>query len=79
MEAKNKISESKRFILACIMIFAGIVLLFLSFYTHPIGEITSSVLGASGELFVFAGSLLSLDSYVNWKIHKYLTDNDKKE
>lgn len=72
----NKI-ETRRFWLACCMIVAGIILLFLGFYTEPTGTISSSVLGAAGEIFVFAGSLLSLDSYVEYKIRKQI--KEKKE
>lgn len=73
----NNTMETRRFILACVMVFAGIIMLFWGFYVEPLGSISSSVLGASGEVFVFAGSLLSLDSYVNWKITKYINNKDK--
>lgn len=82
MNDKNKQNakvEEKRFALACVMIIVGIVLLFLGFYADPIGVISASVLSGTGELLFFAGCLLSLDSYVNFKINKLFNDKEKKE
>lgn len=75
-EEKNKM-EQKRFILACFMIALGITLLFWGFAVDPKGIISASVLSGSGEILFFAGCLLSLDSYVNFKINKYIHNNTK--
>lgn len=69
--------EKKRFWLAAAMIVAGITMLFIAMYIDPKGEISSTVLGGVGEIFVLAGSLLSLDQYVTYKMKKFI-DNEKK-
>ena len=51
------------------LIIAGIVLLFMGFYTAPPGEIHDSVLIAYGEISTFAGSLLGLDYHYKYKTH----------
>ena len=48
-------------IIATVIIFAGVVLLFISFYTPPRGDISNSVLVSFGEISTFAGSLLGMD------------------
>lgn len=73
----NSKMETKRFALACIMIAFGIALIFWGFYVPPIGVISSSVLGASGEILFFSGCLLSLDVYTTWKIHRYIDKKDE--
>lgn len=77
-EKLNSKMESKRFTLACIMIACGIGLIFWGFAVEPVGIISASVLSGSGEILFFAGCLLSLDSYVNFKINKYI-NKDKNE
>ncbi len=68
--------EKRRFWLAAMLIVAGATLLFLNMYLEPRGKIDGSVLGAAGEMFVLAGALLGLDSYVNYKIKKYIGINN---
>lgn len=48
-------------LIATVIILAGMVLMYISFYTDPEGEISESVLVACGEAFTFAGSLLGMD------------------
>lgn len=76
-EKLNSKMESKRFALACIMIACGIGLIFGGFAVDPVGIISASVLSGSGEILFFAGCLLSLDSYVNFKINKYIHNGTK--
>lgn len=47
--------------IAFVLSLAGVVLLFLGFYAPPIGQISSGVLLAFGELSTFAGALLGID------------------
>lgn len=43
----------------------GLVLLFMSFFAPPEGEINSSVLYAFGEISLFVGSILGISVHVN--------------
>lgn len=54
-------------IIAVILVFAGIALLFLGFFAPPSGEIHNSVLIAYGEASTFAGSLLGIDYHYRYK------------
>ncbi len=64
-----------QFILAIIVILAGLVLMFMGFYAVPIGEISASVLTALGECFTFGGSLWGIERTYHYKTaeleHKY--------
>ena len=76
--AKEKESiDTRRFWLGATIALCGVAMLFVAMYIEPKGEISGTVLGAAGEMFVLAGSLLGLDSYVNYKIKKYI-DQERK-
>ena len=77
METKDAKIESRRFWLGALLIAAGVAMLFIAMFIEPKGEISGTVLGASGEMFVLAGSMLGLDSYVNYKVKKLINQNDK--
>ena len=76
----NRISQSTKLtiqvILAVLLVIAGIVMLFLGFYTTPTGEIHDSVLIAYGESSTFAGALLGIDYTYKYKMY---VARDKKE
>ena len=65
-------TDSKKFWLGAILALLGVAMLFVGMFIDPQGEVSGSVLGAVGEIFLLAGSLLGLDSYFNFKIKKYL-------
>lgn len=74
--------QDREFILACILVLAGIVLIFLGFFIDPEGEISPSVLTAFGEILTFAGSVIGLDFSYRGKIANREKDNEdttKKE
>lgn len=56
--------------LGIILVVAGLTLLFLGFYAHPIGDITNSVLVAYGEVSTFAGALIGVDYSYKFKTLK---------
>ena len=68
--------DDKKFLLGAILAILGVAMLFVAMFIDPKGEISGSVLGAVGELFVLAGSLLGLDSYFDFKLKRYLKKND---
>ena len=57
---------------------AGIVLLFLGFYAHPIGDITNSVLVAYGECSTFAGALIGVDYSYRYRTFKFEEEEKTK-
>jgi len=74
--------DTKLTIQVCLSIFliiAGIVLLFLGFYSEPPGQIHDSVLIAYGEVSTFAGSLLGIDYTYKYKIYKADVDRNREK
>ena len=73
-------TERHRFWLGAILAILGVVIIIISLFIPPIGEIHPSALGAVGEIFLLSGCLLGLDSYVSIKMKKLITQQeDKKE
>lgn len=70
MKSVKTISERSRFIFGVILVLIGVILIFLGFYTPPVGEIHTSVLGATGELLCLGGALIGADSYLEYKMKK---------
>ena len=66
-----------QFIVALILVIAGLILLFIGFYAPPIGEIANSVLVAYGEVSTFAGSLIGVDYHYRYKVHEYKKKNSE--
>lgn len=79
MATKEGKIENRRFWLGALLILAGVVMLFVAMYIDPKGKIDGTVLGAAGEMFVLAGSMLGLDSYVNYKIKKFIGNNEENK
>jgi hypothetical protein len=69
----NRISTDTKLtiqvIIACILVIAGVILLFMGFWINPQGEIHNSVLIAFGESSTFAGSLLGVDYHYRYKMY----------
>lgn len=57
------------------LVIAGLVMLFCGFYTHPIGDITNSVLVAYGEVSTFAGALIGVDYSYKFRTFKIEEEN----
>ncbi len=53
--------------LAVMLSLAGMVLLFLGFYSPPVGQISPSVLVAFGEVSTFSGALLGIDYHYRYR------------
>lgn len=70
--------EQKRFLVGCILILVGIILIFLGFYEKPVGELSGSLLAATGEVFTLGGSFCGLDAYVEYKVRKLNHNNNDK-
>ena len=69
-------TDSRKFWLGAILALLGVAMLFVGMFIDPQGEVSGSVLGAVGEIFLLAGSLLGLDSYFHFKIQKFLKKDD---
>ncbi len=70
--------DKRKFWLGTVMALAGVAMLFVALFIPPQGEISGSALGAAGEIFLVAGSLLGLDSYFNFKLKRYLRNEENK-
>lgn len=75
MKEKNKLTL--QFVLAALIVIAGVVLLFMGFHAVPVGNISNSVLTAFGEMATFSGSILGID--YRYKFKKYKLESDKEE
>ena len=74
---KHLTTETKlslQFILGCLVVLAGLTLLFLGFYAVPIGEISPSVLTGFGEAATFSGALIGVD--YNYKFRMFKTTEE---
>lgn len=65
---------SLQFLLGCLVVIAGLTLLFLGFFAVPVGEITPSVLTAFGEAATFSGALIGVD--YNYKFRMFKTTEE---
>lgn len=76
----NKLKDKLNIQLAIsvFLIIVGVVLLFSGFWVAPVGEISNSVLIATGEILTFVGSLMGID--YRYKFQRYrLREDDRKE
>lgn len=65
---------------AILLLIAGVVLIFLGFFSPPnIGQIHTSVITTSGELFTFASCLMGLNLHYNNLLQKTIATMQKKE
>ena len=81
MKKLDNVKEWSIFGSGIITLLAGIVLVFVSVYMPPIGEIHYSVLTALGEFLTFAGSCLGIASYTAIKLRqiKHSDENNNEE
>lgn len=69
-----------KFISSIVLLAAGVVLIFISIYLPPIGEIHTSVLTVIGEIFTFVGAVFGIGEYAMIQIAKINNKTeDKKE
>lgn len=62
------------------LVIVGVLLLWTSFFVHPLGIIDASVLAAVGEVFTFAGALIGIDytyKYKTIKLHREIEEENK--
>lgn len=67
---QTKIKLNIQLALGIVLVISGLVLLFCGFYTHPIGDISNSVLVAYGESSTFAGALIGVDYSYKYRVFK---------
>lgn len=66
MSDKDTISISA----AMLLLVSGVVLSFIGFFTEPKGEISDSVLWYFAQTLIYAGSVMGIKSYVDYRISK---------
>ena len=82
MDIKRFSQDTKltiQIVLALILVFVGVILLFFGFFAPPYGDITNSVLVAYGEVSTFSGSLLGVDYHYKYKVYKIDADLEQHE
>lgn len=62
--------ENVSLVSALLSLISGIVLCFLSFFLSEDHSIDNTVLWYLGEMLVYAGSILGLKSYIDYKINE---------
>ena len=55
---------------AMLLLISGVVLSFIGFFTEPKGEISDSVLWYFAQTLIYAGSVMGIKSYVDYRISK---------
>jgi hypothetical protein len=78
----KKITDNKKFWLAVFLCVAGTALLFTGLILPPVGVISSSVLGGSGELLLTGGAILGVDVAYGTKLKdiiKQLKEEEHKD
>lgn len=68
-----------KFISSIVLLVAGVVIIFISIYLPPMGEIHTSVLTIIGEIFTFVGSVFGIGEYAMIQIAKINNNKDNKE
>lgn len=68
-----------QFIMASVLVLAGLVLLFIGCFIQPKGEIHSSILVAFGEGCTFAGALIGVDYHYRYRSWEKSRDERKKD
>lgn len=69
-----------KFISSIMLLVAGVVLIFISIYLPPLGEIHTSVLTVIGEILTFVGAVFGIGEYAAIQIAKINNKTeDKKE
>lgn len=53
-----------------LLLVSGVVLSFIGFFTEPKGEISDSVLWYFAQTLIYAGSVMGIKSYVDYRISK---------
>lgn len=76
---KTSTRHTIQFILAFVIVFVGLVLLFISFVVKPTGVIDTSVLAAFGEILTFSGALIGIDYSYKVKMVKYTRNANDSE
>ena len=75
-----KTRNTLQFVLAWVIAFVGVALIFLSFFVPPLGVIHGSVLAAFGEILTFAGAVVGIDySYRKRQLRNQTPENEGDE
>lgn len=65
---------------AILLLISGVVLIFLGFFSPPIiGQIHTSVMYSSGELFTFASGLMGLNLHFHSQLQKAIASMQQKK
>lgn len=65
-----KDKDSISILSALLLLVSGVVLSFVGFFTEPKGEISDSVLWYFAQTLIYAGSVMGIKSYVDYRIKR---------
>ena len=69
-----------KFISSIVLLVAGVVIIFISIYLPPVGNVDTSVITVIGEIFTFVGAIFGIGEYTTIQIAKLNSKSeDKKE
>ena len=69
-----------KFISSIVLLVAGVVLIFISIYLPPVGNVDTSVITVIGEVFTFVGAIFGIGEYTTIQIARINSKTeDKKE
>ena len=75
MKDETTKKEERKFWLGAALCAVGTAILFTALLLPPRGEMSEMALFASGEVFTLAGALLGLDSYFDFKLRRFISNN----
>lgn len=77
-QKEKRLINTEKF-LAIVLTFAGIALLYVGALSAPVGEISTSILVAFGEVMTFVGAILGIDYSYKKILHKVINNNKESK
>lgn len=68
-----------KFMSSIVLLVAGVVLIFISIYLPPVGEVSTSVLTVIGEIFTFVGAIFGIGEYTTIQIARINSKTEDKK
>ena len=80
MKMNQDTKDLIKFISSVVLLVAGVVIIFISIYLPPLGQVDTSIITIIGEIFTFVGAIFGIGEYTAIQIAKITNKTkDKKE
>ena len=80
MKMNQDTKDLIKFISSVVLLIAGVVIIFISIYLPPLGQVDTSIITIIGEIFTFVGAIFGIGEYTAIQIAKITNKTeDKKE